>query len=304
MLKDDETVRGPAMAMARRVPLARRDAVLRWLSRRWVEALIAVALGVVCVGMFYPFLWLIFSSFKNGGEIVAIPVHLLPKEWTLSAYEMVWTRTNLPRSYANSMIISSAVVVTVLFTSSLGGYVFGRLDFPGRNVLFAFILSTTMVPFVTLLIPLYIVIMKLGLLNTYAAVWLPSAVSSFGVFLCRQFIFTLPQDLDDAARIDGAGDFAIYRLVVLPLIRPVLSALAIFTFLGSFNSYLWPLVALNDKNLFTLPLILVQVSQTFGGMNYQGVMAGSVLASLPSLFVYLVFQRNFVRGIALSGLKA
>jgi multiple sugar transport system permease protein len=275
----------------------------RWVARHWQELLIALVLAVVSIGMFYPFLWLIFSSFKNGGEIVAVPVHLLPREWTLSAYEMVWTRTSLPRAYTNSMIISSAVVVTVLFTSSLGGYVFGRLELPAKNVLFAFILSTTMVPFVTLLIPLYIVIMNLGLLNSYAAVWLPSAVSSFGIFLCRQFIFTLPQDLDDAARIDGAGDFAIYRLIVLPLIRPVLSALAIFTFLGSFNSYLWPLVALNDKNLFTLPLILVQVSQTFGGMNYQGVMAGSVLASLPSLFVYLAFQRNFVRGIALSGLK-
>jgi multiple sugar transport system permease protein len=286
------------------VPMVGQATPGRWLSRRSVEMFIAIVIAAISIGMFYPFLWLIFSSFKNGGEIVAIPVQLLPREWTLSAYEMVWTRTNLPQAYANSLIISTAVVVTVLFTSSLGGYVFGRLDFPARNVVFAFILSTTMVPFVTLLIPLYIVVMKLGLVNTYAAVWLPSAVSSFGIFLCRQFIFTLPQDLDDAARIDGAGDFAIYRLVVLPLIRPVLSALAIFTFLGSFNSYLWPLVALSDKSLFTLPLILVQVSQTFGGMNYQGVMAGSVLASLPSLFVYLIFQRNFVRGIALSGLKA
>jgi ABC-type glycerol-3-phosphate transport system permease component len=285
------------------VPIVGRATPGRWLSRRSVEVFIAIVIAAISIGMIYPFLWLIFSSFKNGGEIVAIPVQLLPREWTLGAYEMVWTRTNLPQAYANSLIISTAVVVTVLFTSSLGGYVFGRLDFPARNVVFAFILSTTMVPFVTLLIPLYIVVMKLGLVNTYAAVWLPSAVSSFGIFLCRQFIFTLPQDLDDAARIDGAGDFAIYRLVVLPLIRPVLSALAIFTFLGSFNSYLWPLVALSDKALFTLPLILVQVSQTFGGMNYQGVMAGSVLASLPSLFVYIAFQRNFVRGIALSGLK-
>jgi ABC-type glycerol-3-phosphate transport system permease component len=275
-----------------------------WVARRRGELLIGALLTLVSFTMLYPYLWLVLSSFKTGADIVATPVRLLPRVWTLGSYEMVWTETDLPRAYANSLIISVAVVASVLFTSSLGGYVFARLDFPGRNVLLAFILSTTMVPFVTLLIPLYIVMMRLQLLNTYAAVWLPGAVSSFGIFLCRQFILTLPQDLDDAARIDGAGDFAIYRLIVLPLIRPVLSALAIFTFLGSFNAYLWPLVALNDNKLYTLPLILVQVSQTFGGMNYQGVMAGSVLASLPSLLVYLLFQRNFVRGIALSGLKA
>ena len=291
------------MVVLQNIPATKIEGAARFLLRNSGELLITILIGSVCIGMFYPFLWLILSSFKTGADIVAIPVHLLPRQWTLSAYEMVWTQTNLPRAYANSLIISFAVVASVLFTSSLGGYVFARLNFPWRNALLAFILSTTMVPFVTLLIPLYLVVMKLGLLNTYAGVWLPSAVSSFGIFLCRQFIFTLPQDLDDAAKIDGAGDFAVYRMIILPLIRPVLSALAIFSFLSSFNSYLWPLIVLNDKNLFTLPLILVQVSQTFGGMNYQGVMAGSVLVSLPSLIVYVVFQRNFVQGIALSGLK-
>jgi ABC-type glycerol-3-phosphate transport system permease component len=275
-----------------------------WASGGRFEALIVVILGVVSIVTVWPFLWLILSSFKTGADIVALPVHLLPRQWTLSAYQMVWTKTSLPRAYANSVGVSTAIVATVLFTSSLGGFVFARLDFPGRKLLFYFILATTMVPFVTLLIPLYIVMLKLHLLNTYMALWLPGAVSSFGIFLCRQFIYGIPVDLYDAAKIDGAGDFAIYWRIILPLIRPVLSALAIFTFLGSFNSYLWPLVVLNDQQLFTLPLVLVQVSQTFGGMNYQGVMAGSVLACLPSLLVYLIFQRNFVRGIALSGLKA
>jgi ABC-type glycerol-3-phosphate transport system permease component len=160
-----------------------------------------------------------------------------------------------------------------------------------------------MVPFVTLLIPLYLVMLDLNLLNSYTALWLPAAVSSFGIFLCRQFIVGIPQDLFDAAKLDGAGDFAIYYQVVLPLIRPVLSALAIFSFLGSFNAYLWPLVVLNDERLYTLPLILVQISTTMGGTNYEGVMAGSLLASIPTILVYLIFQRNFVRGIALSGVK-
>ncbi len=278
-------------------------AVTRWRRRHLSATLLVLLVGPFSFLMFFPYLWMVFSSFKPGWEIVAIPVQLLPREWTLSAYQLVWTQTDLSRAYANSLGVSAAVVATVLFTASLCGYVFARLPFPGKNLLFLFILSTTMVPFITLLIPLYIVMMKLQLLNTYLALWLPSVVSPFGIFLCRQFILTIPQDLDDAARIDGAGDFAIYRLVIVPLIKPVLAVLAIFTFLSSFNAYLWPLVVLNDKNLYTLPLVLVQVSQTFGFTNYQGVMAGSVLASLPPVVVFLIFQRYLVRGIALSGLK-
>ena len=282
----------------------RRGPVARWwVSGRWVQTLIAVLLALFAVAMVYPFLWLVFSSFKTSGDIIAIPVHLWPRKWTLSAFDLVWSESNLPRAYVNSIGVSAAIVASTLFTSSLGGYVFARLHFPFRRFIFYFILSTTMVPFVTLLIPLYLVMLDLRLLNSYTALWLPAAVSSFGIFLCRQFIVSIPQDLYDAAKLDGASDFAIYHQIILPLIRPVLSALAIFSFLGSFNSYLWPLVALNDERLYTLPLILVQISTTMGGTNYQGVMAGSLLASIPTILVYLIFQRNFVRGIALSGVK-
>jgi multiple sugar transport system permease protein len=281
-----------------------RGAVARWwVSGRWVQTLIAVLLALFAVAMVYPFLWLVFSSFKTSGDIIAIPVHLLPRKWTLDAFRLVWSESNLPRAYVNSIGVSTAIVATTLFTSSLGGYVFARLNFPFRRLIFLFILSTTMVPFVTLLIPLYLVMLDLHLLNSYAALWLPAAVSSFGIFLCRQFIVGIPQDLFDAAKLDGASDFAIYYQIILPLIRPVLSALAIFSFLSSFNSYLWPLVVLNDERLYTLPLILVQISTTMGGTNYQGVMAGSLLASIPTILVFVIFQRNFVRGIALSGVK-
>jgi ABC-type glycerol-3-phosphate transport system permease component len=213
------------------------------------------------------------------------------------------TRVNLPRAYLNSIIVTVGTVAAVLFTSSLGGFVFARLDFPGRNYLFYFILSTTMVPFLTLLIPLYIVMRELSLLNTLWAVWLPSIFSSFGVFLSRQFIYGIPGELYDAAKIDGSGDFAIYRNIIVPLTKPLLSVLAIFTFLGAFNAYLWPLVVLNDEEKLVLPLILSRMANRFGGTDYQAVMAGSVLVSIPPLLVFLVFQRNFVRGIALTGLK-
>lgn len=274
-----------------------------WSSGRWVHLVIIVLLTAFAALMVYPFLWLAFGSFKTGSDIISQPIQLLPREWTLDGFRLVWGQSGLPRAYFNSIFVSSLIVFSTLLTSSLGGYVFARLQFPGRQLLFYFILATTMVPFVTLLIPLYLVMLDLGLLNSYAALWIPAGVSSFGIFLCRQFILGIPLDLYEAARIDGAGDFRIYWEIILPLIRPVLSALAIFSFLGAFNSYLWPLVVLNNQDLYTLPLILVQISTSMGATNYQAVMAGSLLASIPTIVVYLIFQRNFVRGIALSGIK-
>ena len=274
-----------------------------WVSGRWVEVAIALVLTLFAVLMIYPFLWLVFGSFKTSSDILAQPIHLLPREWSLSGFRLVWNQSGLPRAYLNSLGVSAAIVFSTLLTSSLGGYVFARLTFPGRQLLFYFILSTTMVPFVTLLIPLYLVMLELGVLNSYAVLWIPAGVSSFGIFLCRQFIAGIPAELYEAAKIDGASDFRIYYQIILPLIRPVLAALAIFSFLSSFNSYLWPLVTLNDERLYTLPLILVQVSTSMGATNYQGVMAGSLLASVPTIVVYLLFQKNFVRGIALSGIK-
>jgi ABC-type glycerol-3-phosphate transport system permease component len=270
---------------------------------RWIQVVITIVLTLFAILMIYPFLWLVFGSFKTSSDILSQPIQLWPRAWTLDGFRLVWNQSGLPRAYFNSMLVSSAIVFSTLLTSSLGGYVFARLQFPGRQLLFYFILATTMVPFVTLLIPLYLVMLDLGLLNSYAALWIPAGVSSFGIFLCRQFIQGIPQELYEAAKLDGAGDLRIYLEIILPLIRPVLSALAIFSFLGAFNAYLWPLVALNDQDLYTLPLILVQVSTSMGATNYPAVMAGSLLASIPTVLVYLLFQRNFVRGIALSGIK-
>lgn len=276
-----------------------------YTSGRWIELLIGLILAILSLAMFYPFFWLVFSSFKTGADIVSIPVRLLPREWTVSAYELVMdpNRANLPRGYLNSIIVTVGTVVTVLFTSSLGGYVFARLDFPGRRYLFYFVLSTTMVPFLTLLIPLYIVMRELHLLDTLWGLWVPAMFSSFGIFLCRQFIYGIPKELYESAKIDGAGDFAIYRHIILPLTKPVLAVLTIFTFLGVFNDYLWPLVVLNEEQKLTLPLILSRMANRFGGTDYQAVMAGSVLVSIPPLIIFLIFQRYIVRGIALTGLK-
>jgi ABC-type glycerol-3-phosphate transport system permease component len=288
--------------MARSYPKA--SPVSRFLGNgHWVPMTIGVILSLAAIAMLYPFIWMVFSSFKTNADISTRPIRILPRDWTLSGFDEVWNASGLSRAYFNSMVVSFAIVVTTLVTSSMGGYTFARLNFPGRQILFYAILATTMVPFITMLIPLYLVMSDLDLLNSYVALWLPASVSSFGIFLCRQFIIGIPLDLYEAAKLDGASDFKIYYQIIVPLIRPVLSALAIFSFLGSFNSYLWPLVVLNDEKLYTLPLILVRISQTMGGTNYQAAMAGSVLASIPTILVYLVFQRNFVQGIALSGIK-
>lgn len=304
-----QTSAGDAVAAVAETPApATRKSSLSRLNKHEarVNIMIGVILAFFSVAMIYPFLWLVLSSFKTGADIVKIPVSLLPEQWTLSAYRMVLdpNRANVPRAYVNSMLVTSATLATVLFTSSLGGFVFARLDFPGRRYLFYFILATTMVPFLTLLIPLYIVMSRLHLLNTLYAVWLPTMFSSFGIFLCRQFIYSIPSELYESARLDGAGDFAVYRKIILPLIRPALAVLTIFTFLGSFNAYLWPLVVLNDEQKLTLPLILSRMANRFGGTDYQGIMAGSVLASLPPLIVFFIFQRYILQGIALTGMKA
>ena len=282
------------------------DTVRRLLtSDRWTSVLIVIVLAVFSVAMFYPFIWLVFSSFKTGADIVHIPPKLLPEKWTLDGYRMVTdpNRVNLIQGYINSMLVTTGTVLSVLLTSSLGGYVFARLNFPGKKILFYFILGTTMVPFITLLIPLYMVMREFRILDTLWAVWIPSIFSSFGIFLCRQFIYGIPADMYESAKIDGAGDFKIWVNIILPLTKPVLAVLTIFTFLGAFNSYLWPLVVLNSEEHLTLPLLLARFATRFGGTDYQGVMAGSVLILLLPLIVFLMFRRYIVEGIALTGTK-
>lgn len=275
--------------------------------RPWREWLITIVLLLVGVTMLWPFSWLVFSSFKTPSDIVRIPPRLLPETWTLEAYRGVFGHytgaVDIPGAYLNSIVVTVSTVVSVLFTSSLGGYVFARLNFPGRNILFYFVLSTTMVPFLTLLIPLYIIMDRLALLNNLWGLVVPSLFSSFGIFLCRQFVYGIPPELYDAAKIDGAGDFAIYTRIILGMMKPVLSVLAIFTFRASFNEYLWPLVAITDDRKYTLPLALRGMQITFGAIEYHLVMAGSMLATLPPIAIFIIFQRNLVRGVALTGLK-
>jgi len=277
-----------------------RQASGRWpgWGRIIVLGATLVALGAILV----PLIWAVLGSVKTEDEYRAVPVHLLPSHVSLDAYRAVLTDGDLPLGFINSIIVSSIEVASVLLTSSLAGYVFARKMFWGKDALFLFVLASTMVPFTMLLIPLYLLFIDIGFSNNYLSIALPTAVSAYGIFLCRQFIRGIPRDLFDAAMIDGASDSQIYRTIVLPIARPVLAALAIFTLIVSFNNLIWPLVIVSDSNLFTLPLVLLSYARQGEASTFTETLAAAVLGSLPLVVAFLVLQRNFVKGISLTGL--
>lgn len=257
---------------------------------------------VVMLAVLVPLVWAVVGSLRTEADYRRIPPALIPGEFSLDAYRAVLTDGALPRGFLNSTIVATIEVVSVLLTSSLAGYVFARKMFWGKDALFLLVLASTMVPFTMLLIPLYLLFLDIGFSNNYLAIALPTAVSAYGIFLCRQFIRGIPRDLFDAAVIDGAGDLQVYREIVLPLAKPVLSALAIFTLILSFNSLLWPLVIVSDAKLFTLPLVLAQYARQGESMVFTQALAAAVIGSIPLVVAFLVLQRNFVKGISLTGL--
>jgi multiple sugar transport system permease protein len=251
-----------------------------------------------------PFVWMILSSFKTLAEVRQIPPTFFPQEFTLSNYQKVLSDPDLPLGlfYRNSAIIALANVVQVLFTSSLFGYIFAKYEFKGRQLLFWFILSLMMIPQQMTMIPGYLILAKLKLLNNLLGLIIPAAIDAFGIFLFRQFALCIPNELIDAARVDGASEFHIYLRVVLPQLGPALATFGMLTFMFNWNAYLWPLIVLTEKNVRTLPIILTWFSnQMVDKTNL--TMAASVLVILPVLIVFLFVQRWIVEGITLSGMK-
>lgn len=251
-----------------------------------------------------PFAWMILSSFKTLKEIRQIPPTFVPQEFTLDNYVRVLDDPDLPLGifYRNSAIIAFANVIQVLFTSSLFGYIFAKFEFKGKKALFWFILSLMMIPHQMTMIPGYLILAKLGLINNLLGLIIPAAIDAFGIFLFRQFARSIPNELLDAARVDGAGEFYIYRRIVLPQLGPALATFGMLTFMFNWNAYLWPLIVLTEKNVRTLPIILTWFSnQQVDKTNL--TMAASVLVILPVLFVFLLVQKWIVEGITFSGLK-
>ena len=262
-----------------------------------------LSLCVACI-MLGPFAWMVSTSFKHNWDAISFPPRLLPTEFAgFGAYLRVFQEIPFFQFFLNSTMVAVAVTIGVLFTSSLSGYIFAKFDFWGRDFLFIAVLATMMVPFQVIVIPVYIIVNDFGLLNTLWALIIPRLVLAYGIFLVRQFMFGIPTDLIHAARIDGCSEFGIYARIILPLSKPVLSALGIFVFMFSWDDFLWPLLVIDDMGKRTLPLGLALFRQVFGTLDWNVVMAGTLLSVLPVLLVFFVLQRNFIQGITLTGFK-
>ncbi len=275
------------------------------MKRKTVDVpyiLLFAALFIGSIMMFIPYLWMVLSSLKENLEIIRTPPKILPEHPTFAGYETVIREAPFFRWFVNSVVTSAVITLGTLFTSALAGYVFAKFQFRGKHALFIIILATMMIPFQVVMIPTYLIISKLHLINSLWSIIIPSLVSAFGIFLCKQFVEGIPLDLIEAARMDGAGEFRTFWSLVMPQITPVMSALGIFTFMGAWNNYLWPLIVLNDVQKMTVPLALAFFNSQHS-VNYNVVMSAAVLIMIPVIIVFLIFQKQFIKGLTLTGLK-
>jgi multiple sugar transport system permease protein len=252
--------------------------------------------------MVFPFIWMIIASLMTAGEIQLRPPVWLPATPQFSNYSDLFASLPIARLYFNSLFTSGAIVFGVLFTSSLAGFAFAKYRFPGRELLFYLILATMMIPFFVTLIPVFFIVRQLGWIDSYQGLIIPGLTSAYGIFLMRQFMITVPDELIDAARIDGASEPIIYWRIVVPLVKPALATLGTFTFIGSWNNFLWPLLVVSSRELMTLPLGINSLRSLYAD-NTNLLMAGTAVSVLPMLLIFIFLQRYFIQGIALTGLK-
>jgi multiple sugar transport system permease protein len=268
---------------------------LTWLALRLV--LLAGAIWSL-----FPFVWMVLTSLKSYIEASAAQA-FLPTHWLFSNYIVAWNQVGIfPRYFANSIFIATSTVLGVLITSALAAYAFARMEFPGRNVLFIILLATMMVPFEVTLVPNFIVVSDLGWINRYQALIIPWMGSAFSVFLLRQFFRSIPQDLYDAAVIDGASNLRFLLSIVLPLSRPALITSALFTFLGSWNALMWPLLVTNSPEMRPIQ-VGIAAFITNAGTQVQLLLAAVTISVVPVILLYLVLQRWFIEGIATVGIR-
>jgi multiple sugar transport system permease protein len=259
---------------------------------------------VIIVGallMFFPFLWTIITSITPGATLTNAPA-LIPANPSLQPYLRLFTERPFVQVVGNSLLLAAITTGVQLITSSTAGYAFSRLPFRGQGVVFAVYLATMMIPLQVLIVPLFVELKTFGLLNTYLGALLPTFASAFGIFLLRQAINQVPRDLDEAATIDGAGHFRIFFQVVLPNIRPALATLVVFSFMSSWNSFLWPLIVLRSPELQTLPIALAALQGQYIS-DWDVIMAGSVVSVIPMLALYIFAQKYVIQGVASSGIK-
>jgi multiple sugar transport system permease protein len=260
------------------------------------------ALVILALLTAFPLLWMISASLMPAGEALSLPARLLPSRPTLEHYGVLFARLDLERTFANSLLLASLITGVSLLANSMAGYAFAKLRFRGRGRLFALLLATLVVPPQVTVLPLFLEIRALGLVNSFGGVLVAAIATVFGIFLVRQFALGIPDELLDAARLDGASELRIYWSVVLPLLRPILVTLGVFTFLTAWNDFMWPLIVLTDESKYTLPVAIANLS----GEHVQDtelMMAGAVITVLPGLVVFLLLQRQYIEGITMGGVK-
>lgn len=268
-------------------------------------ALTYTLLSVGLLVMSAPFLWMAVSAFKTQKDLGASPPVWIPTEWTLANFRKLLDLMDIGQNFMNSAVVAVFVTACNLVFCSMLGYALAKLNFVGKKIVLSVVLGALMVPGNLMLLPKFVMMSKMNLLDTYAALILPFAAGAFGVFLMRQFMMAIPDELLEAARIDGAGEWYIFWRIVIPLVKPALATLTIFVFLGSWNNFLWPLVATNDPDKYTLPVALATFATdpTQADGSNGVLMAGAFLVVLPVIAVFIALQRHFTQGIATSGLK-
>ncbi len=273
---------------------------IRWETLKVIVMHIILILGGIL--MILPFVWMFVTSIKPAAEVLSWPPSFIPKSPTLENYRTVLREAPFGRYFLNTFLISTISALSILFTSSLSGFIFAKYEFPGRNTLFLVLLATAMIPLECYMISLYLLINRFGWINTYQGVAAPILVMAFGVFFMRQNILSIPNELLDAARIDGCSEWRIYTTIILPLSRSALGALAIFAYMNAWSFFIWPLIVINERNLYTMELGLTIFQKRFT-VDYGLITAGSTIAVLPILVIFLILRRNIIEGVTLTGLK-
>ena len=271
---------------------------------RRIAAPLAVNVALVAIAALtlFPLAWMAAVSLMAPGEASTYPPPLLPERATLANYRELFAHAGMARYLFNSVLLSVSVTLLAVLFNVAAGYAFAKLEFHGRARLFRWMLGALVIPGQVAMVPLFLLLKHLGLVNTYGGVIVPALASIFGIFLVRQYALSIPDDLLEAARIDGASEWRIFGAIVVPLLSPIIVTLAVFTLLGTWNDFMWPLIVLSDQHLYTLPVALASLSREHVQDN-ELMMAGSVLTTLPVLVVFLVLQRYYIQGLMMGGVK-
>jgi multiple sugar transport system permease protein len=272
------------------------------MNQRLPAFFINLALAVIAALTLFPLLWMVSASFMAPGEASTFPPPLWPQAPTLHNYQELFAARGIGRQALNTLAVASAATLLSLAFNLTAGYAFAKLPFPGRERVFRTLLGAMVIPGQVAMMPLFLLLKQMGLVNTYAGALVPWLASVFGIFMVRQYALSIPDDILEAARMDGAGEWRIFRVIVLPLLKPIIVTLAVLVFLGAWNDFMWPLIVLTDRDLQTLPVALAGLSREHV-QDTELMMAGSVLTVLPVLLLFLALQKHYMQGLLMGSVK-